>query len=54
MARIRLGRKLDKEGRKEALAVLFVGVSKVKIEIIDRSQSPGPLFVESLDDGGAG
>jgi len=54
VARIRLGSKLNKEGRKEALAVLFVDVSKVKIEISDRSQSGGPLFVEGLDDGGAG
>jgi hypothetical protein len=54
VARIRLGRKLDKEGRKEALAVLFIDVSKVKIEIGDRSQSGGAPFVEGLDDGRAG
>ena len=54
VARIRFGRKLDKEGRKEALAVLFVDVSKVKIVIGDRSQSSGLLFVERLDDGGTG
>ena len=50
VARVRFGRKLDKEGRKEALAVLFVDVSKVKIIIGDRSQSGGPLFVEGLGD----
>ena len=50
MARIRVGRKLDKEGQKNALAVLFVDVSKVKIVIGDRSQSGGPPFVEVLDD----
>lgn len=50
MARIRVGRKLDKEGQKNALAVLFVDVSKVEIVIGDRSQSGGPPFVEDLDD----
>jgi len=54
VARIRVGRKLDKKGRKDALAMLFVDVSKVKIVIGDRSQSGGPPFVEDLDNGGAG
>jgi hypothetical protein len=37
VARIRVGRKLDKERREETVTVLLVGVSKIEVVIGDRS-----------------
>jgi hypothetical protein len=49
IARIRVGGKLNKEGREETLGVLLVGIPEIEVVIDDGSQSGSPLGVEVLD-----